>query len=61
MNNLTMALAANDRDLRAVRRRFYIVNTFMIETRRDYLQALESDDLDTAQRIWEHETGLTGP
>ncbi len=55
------ALAATNRDLQALRRRFYIVNTFMIGTRRDYLDALERDDLDAAQRIWENETGLTGP
>ncbi len=55
------ALAATNRDLQALRRRFYIVNTFMIGTRRDYLDALERDDLDAAQIIWERETGLTGP
>jgi hypothetical protein len=61
MNRLIEALTATNRDLQALRRRFYIVNTFMIGTRRDYLDALDRDDLDAAQRIWERETGLTGP
>jgi hypothetical protein len=63
MNRLALidALHETDRQTRALRRRFYIVNTFMIGTRRDYLDALDRDDLDAAQRIWERETGLTGP
>jgi hypothetical protein len=63
MNRLALidALRETDRQTRALRRRFYIVNTFMIGTRRDYLDALDRDDLDAAQIIWERETGLTGP
>jgi hypothetical protein len=61
MNHLIDLLRETNRDLQALRRRFYIVNTFMIGTRRDYLDALDRDDLDAAQIIWERETGLTGP
>ena len=59
--HLCDALLLTRHDLRAMRRRFYIVNVFMIGEREDYLEALEADDLETAAMIWERETGLTGP
>jgi hypothetical protein len=34
---------------------------YAIIQNRDYLDALDRDDLDAAQTIWERETGLTGP
>lgn len=49
-------------DLQAMRRRFYLATAFMLgEHAATLTAAIEANDLDTAQIIWEKHTGLTGP
>ncbi len=46
----------------ALRRRFYLACAFMTGPHASTLTAaIEANDLDTAQVIWEKHTGLTGP
>lgn len=46
----------------ATRRRFYCATSFMCGAHTATLMAaIEANDLDTAQIIWEKHTGLTGP
>ena len=61
MTNLLEELRLNRHRIKAMRLRFYIVNSFMLGYRPDYLAALDHEDVDTAQIIWEKHTGLTGP
>ena len=45
-----------------MRRRFYLACSFMCgDHAATLMAAIEANDLDTAQIIWEKHTGLTGP
>ncbi len=55
-------LAHTDNHLQALRRRYYLATAFMLGDHAHALTAaIEANDLDTAQVIWEKHTGLTGP
>lgn len=55
-------LAHLNTDLLAMRRRFYLATAFMLgDHAATITAAIEANDLDTAQIIWEKHTGLTGP
>jgi hypothetical protein len=55
-------LAHTNNHLQAMRRRYYLATAFMCGTHAATLTAaIEANDLDTAQVIWEKHTGLTGP
>lgn len=59
---LNLQLNVLDADLQATRRRFYCAASFMCGPHTATLMgAIEANDLDTAQIIWEKHTGLTGP
>lgn len=62
MTEAAKALAHLNNDLQAMRRRFYLATAYMTgEHAATLTAAIEANDLDTAQIIWEKHTGLTGP